>query len=162
MNLHYFITFSSRGSGVCRSLFLRTFMVMMLFITGSNGIYAGVINEERSITVDNKVRKYWLYVPASVEGQKNVPVVFSLSTDVVVQVIRMPPIQVYMANQLLPHLHIKKASSWFILKDEMVQVNRIKKTILVTGIMLSEEVRAGKPLEKRMQIQSLSRQLWMR
>ena len=41
MNLHYFITFSSRGSGVCRSLFLRTFMVMMLFITGSNGIYAG-------------------------------------------------------------------------------------------------------------------------
>ena len=41
MNLHYFITFSSRGSGVCRSLFLRTFMVMMFFITGSNGIYAG-------------------------------------------------------------------------------------------------------------------------
>lgn len=75
MNLH---SFSSRGSGVCRSLFLRTFMVMILFITGSNGIYAGVINEERSITVDNKTRKYWLYVPASVEGQKNVPVVFSL------------------------------------------------------------------------------------
>jgi len=42
MNLHFF---SSRGSGVCRSLFLRTFMVMMLFITGSNGIYAGVINK---------------------------------------------------------------------------------------------------------------------
>ena len=41
MNLHYFITFSSRGSGVCRSLFLRTFMVMMFFITGINGIYAG-------------------------------------------------------------------------------------------------------------------------
>lgn len=39
MNSH---SFSSRGSGVCRSLFLRTFMVMMLFITGSNGIYAGV------------------------------------------------------------------------------------------------------------------------
>lgn len=38
MNLH---SFSSRGSGVCRSLFLRIFMVMMLFITGSNGIYAG-------------------------------------------------------------------------------------------------------------------------
>ena len=38
MNLH---SFSSRGSGVCRSLFLRTFMVMMLFITCSNGIYAG-------------------------------------------------------------------------------------------------------------------------
>lgn len=75
MNLH---SFSSRGSGVCRSLFLRTFMVMILFITGSNGIYAGVINEERSITVDNKTRNYWLYVPASVEGQKNVPVVFSL------------------------------------------------------------------------------------
>lgn len=79
MNLHYFITFSSRGSGVCRSLFLRTFMVMILFITGSNGIYAGVgINEERTIRVDGKVRRYWLYVPASVEGQKDVPVVFSL------------------------------------------------------------------------------------
>lgn len=104
MNLHYFITFSSRGSGVCRSLFLRTFMVMILFITGSNGIYAGVdlkatlsdpashgsekvgineertigINAERTITVDNKERRYWLYVPASVEGKKNVPVVFSL------------------------------------------------------------------------------------
>ena len=38
MNLH---SLSSRGSGVCRSLFLRTFMVMILFITGSNGIYAG-------------------------------------------------------------------------------------------------------------------------
>lgn len=38
MNLH---SFSSRGSDVCRSLFLRTFMVMMFFITGSNGIYAG-------------------------------------------------------------------------------------------------------------------------
>ena len=38
MKLH---SFSNRGSGVCRSLFLRTFMVMMLFITGSNGIYAG-------------------------------------------------------------------------------------------------------------------------
>lgn len=79
MNLHYFITFSSRGSGVCRSLFLRTFMVMILFITGSNGIYAGVgINESRTIKVDDKIREYWLYVPASVEGKKNVPVVFSL------------------------------------------------------------------------------------
>lgn len=79
MNLHYFITFSSRGSGVCRSLFLRTFMVMILFITGSNGIYAGVgINEERTIRVDGKVRRYWLYVPATLEGQENVPVVFSL------------------------------------------------------------------------------------
>lgn len=79
MNLHYFITFSSRGSGVCRSLFLRTFMVMMLFITGSNGIYAGEeINGERFITVDGKTRRYWLYVPASVEGLENVPVVFSL------------------------------------------------------------------------------------
>lgn len=76
MNLHFF---SSRGSGVCRSLFLRTFMVMILFITGSNGIYAGVgINEERTIKVGDKERRYWLYVPASVEGQKNVPVVFSL------------------------------------------------------------------------------------
>ena len=79
MNLHYFITFSSRGSGVCRSLFLRTFMVMILFITGSNGIYAGVgINAPRTIKVDEKIREYWLYVPASVEGQKNVPVVFFL------------------------------------------------------------------------------------
>lgn len=79
MNLHYFITFSSRGSGVCRSLFLRTFMVMILFITGSNGIYAGVeIKGERTITVEGKERRYWLYVPASVEGQENVPVVFSL------------------------------------------------------------------------------------
>lgn len=104
MNLHYFITFSSRGSGVCRSLFLRTFMVMILFITGSNGIYAGEnlkatlsdpashgsekvgineertigINAERPINVEGKKRRYWLYVPASVEGKKNVPVVFSL------------------------------------------------------------------------------------
>lgn len=79
-------------------------MVMILFITGSNGIYAGEdlkatlsdpashgsekvgineertigINAERTITVDNKERRYWLYVPASVEGKKNVPVVFSL------------------------------------------------------------------------------------
>lgn len=36
------------------------------------------INEECKITVDGKTRKYWLYVPASVEGQENVPVVFSL------------------------------------------------------------------------------------
>lgn len=36
------------------------------------------INEERTITVDGKTRKYWLYVPASVEGENNVPVVFSL------------------------------------------------------------------------------------
>lgn len=79
MNLHYFITFSSRGSGVCRSLFLRTFMVMILFIIGSNGIYAGEeINGERFITVDGKTRRYWLYVPATLEGQENVPVVFSL------------------------------------------------------------------------------------
>ena len=36
------------------------------------------INEERTITVDGKTRKYWLYVPASLEGKENVPVVFSL------------------------------------------------------------------------------------
>ena len=47
MNLH---SFSSRGSGVCRSLFLRTFMVMMLFITGSNGIYAG---EDKTATLSD-------------------------------------------------------------------------------------------------------------
>lgn len=36
------------------------------------------INEERTITVDGKTRKYWLYVPATLEGNENVPVVFSL------------------------------------------------------------------------------------
>lgn len=36
------------------------------------------INEERTITVDGKTRRYWLYVPASVAGRENVPVVFSL------------------------------------------------------------------------------------
>lgn len=36
------------------------------------------INEERTITVDGKTRKYWLYVPASLEGRTDVPVVFSL------------------------------------------------------------------------------------
>lgn len=36
------------------------------------------INEERTITVDGKTRKYWLYVPATLEGEENVPVVFSL------------------------------------------------------------------------------------
>lgn len=36
------------------------------------------INEEREITVDGKTRKYWLYVPATLEGNENVPVVFSL------------------------------------------------------------------------------------
>lgn len=36
------------------------------------------INKECTITVDGKTRKYWLYVPASLEGKKDVPVVFSL------------------------------------------------------------------------------------
>ena len=36
------------------------------------------INEERTITVDGKTRRYWLYVPANLAGQENVPVVFSL------------------------------------------------------------------------------------
>lgn len=36
------------------------------------------INEERTITVDGKTRRYWLYVPATLAGQENVPVVFSL------------------------------------------------------------------------------------
>lgn len=36
------------------------------------------INEERTITVDGKTRRYWLYVPATLEGRENVPVVFSL------------------------------------------------------------------------------------
>lgn len=47
MNLH---SLSSRGSGVCRSLFLRTLMVMMLFITGSNGIHAG---EDKTSTLSD-------------------------------------------------------------------------------------------------------------
>lgn len=36
------------------------------------------INKERTITVDGKERRYWLYVPASVAGKTDVPVVFSL------------------------------------------------------------------------------------
>lgn len=36
------------------------------------------INKECTITVDGKTRKYRLYVPASLAGQANVPVVFSL------------------------------------------------------------------------------------
>ena len=35
-------------------------------------------NVARTINVEGKIRKYWLYVPASVEGHKDVPVVFSL------------------------------------------------------------------------------------
>ena len=36
------------------------------------------INEECTITVDGETRNYWLYVPASLEGRTDVPVVFSL------------------------------------------------------------------------------------
>lgn len=36
------------------------------------------VNVARTINVDDKTRKYWLYVPASVAGKTNVPVVFSL------------------------------------------------------------------------------------
>ena len=35
-------------------------------------------NVARTINVDGKTRKYWLYVPASVAGKTNVPVIFSL------------------------------------------------------------------------------------
>ena len=35
-------------------------------------------NVAHTINVDGKTRKYWLYVPASVAGKTNVPVVFSL------------------------------------------------------------------------------------
>lgn len=49
MNLH---SLSSRGSGDCRSLFLRTFMVMILFITGSIGIYAGEDDSQDNATID--------------------------------------------------------------------------------------------------------------
>lgn len=59
MNLH---SVSSRGSGVYRSLFLRTFMVMMLFITGSNGIYAG---EDLKATIGTPAGK------GSWDGTKN-------------------------------------------------------------------------------------------
>ena len=59
MNLH---SFSNRGSGVYRSLFLRTFMVMMLFITGSNGIYAG---EDLKATIGTPASK------GSWDGTKN-------------------------------------------------------------------------------------------
>ena len=59
MNLHFF---SSRGSGVCRSLFLRTFMVMILFITGSNGIFAG---EDLKATIGTPASK------GSWDGTKN-------------------------------------------------------------------------------------------
>lgn len=47
--------------------------VIAKFSTDTKGI-----NEERTITVDGKTRRYWLYVPASLAGQENVPVVFSL------------------------------------------------------------------------------------
>lgn len=36
------------------------------------------VNVARTINVEGKTRKYWLYVPASVAGKTNVPVVFSL------------------------------------------------------------------------------------
>lgn len=36
------------------------------------------VNVARTINVDDKTREYWLYVPASVAGKTNVPVVFSL------------------------------------------------------------------------------------
>ena len=36
------------------------------------------VNVARTINVDGKTRKYWLYVPASVAGKTNVPVIFSL------------------------------------------------------------------------------------
>ena len=35
-------------------------------------------NVARTINVEGKIRKYWLYVPASVAGTQNVPVIFSL------------------------------------------------------------------------------------
>lgn len=47
--------------------------VIAKFSTDTKGI-----NEERTITVDGKTRKYWLYVPATLEGKEKVPVVFSL------------------------------------------------------------------------------------
>ena len=38
----------------------------------------GVKTDKRTINVDGKTREYWFYVPASVAGKTNVPVVFSL------------------------------------------------------------------------------------
>ena len=42
-----------------------------------NGNSTG-LSEERIITVDGNERKYWLYIPGTVGGKKDVPVVFSL------------------------------------------------------------------------------------
>lgn len=156
MNLHYFITFSSRGSGVCRSLFLRTFMVMILFITGSNGIYAGVeINGERTITVDGKTRKYWLYVPASVEGQENVPVVFSLHGRYGTDDPNDPGKPLFTS--------LAKEKNFIVVYPQGRDAEKIKQTIPVTtGRKVLVALPVGKPLEKRMQILSLSRHLWIR
>ena len=49
-----------------------------IFLVGKPAESGPVINEERSITVDGKTRKYWLYVPNSAIGKADVPVVFSL------------------------------------------------------------------------------------
>lgn len=64
MNLH---SFSSRGSSICRSLFLRTFMVMMLFITGSNGIYAGEDLKATLSTTQDGNGDYWAWDPSKNE-----------------------------------------------------------------------------------------------
>lgn len=77
------------------------------------------INEEREIIVDGKTRKYWLYVPASVAG-KLMCQWYSLSTDVVIMISRK-----IQENPYSPHLPTRKASSWSILKDEMLEMHRI-------------------------------------
>lgn len=111
------------------------------------------INEERTITVDGKTRKYWLYVPASMEGKDNVAVVFSLHGR---------------GNYADPSKDGKPIFTSLADKEGFIVVypqgrnggsEQDKKTILETGTMVSEEVRAGKPQARRMQTLSLSKRL---
>lgn len=111
---------------------------------------------ERTINVDGRTRRYWLYVPASVEGQKNVPVVFSLHgrygndnpNDA------GKPLFTSLANE----------KKFIVVYPQGRNGGDEKDKAAYPGDWYNafEMVRAGKPLEKRMQIQSLSRQLWMR
>ena len=80
---------------------------------------------------------------------------YSLSTDVVIMISRK-----IQENPYSPHSPTRKASSWSILKDEMERKQTIPTT--ATGIMVLLVLPVGKPLEKRMQILSLSRHLWIR
>ena len=112
------------------------------------------INEERTIKVDEKVRRYWLYVPASVEGQENVPVVFSLhgrgGNDT-------PDSEKPLFTSLA------KENKFIVVYPQGRDAEKDKADYPgATGIMVLKILPVGKPLEKRMQIQSLSRHLWIR